>query len=258
MQNTNCSLVSLPNLGLKVIKNTLFSVPKEIDSLIIAFRFFNKLSRDDFDVLLILLHIFLNGKINDGLIYFNTNDILLFRGIKKIKQHSSEPSGYKKEVKNKIISSINNLDKMGIFHKIEYKKYNFAGYFDEMIMKDKRKTKISTKIIQYNHYKKPWHKDIGYFLAFFKYKKAEYATLQIKKILKYIRSDYSFLAPNEVRSRFEDVMDELAQGNVIENWHYQSIDEEFLNCKNWLYYWSLLSIKIDFKTLAYPPCFLNF
>lgn len=258
MQKQHLELFELPNIKLKVVKTNIFPSKNEIDSLIIINKFMNKLLRDDFDVLLILVHLFLNEKKDDGLIYFNTDDILSFRNLKKIKQIDSKPSGYKQTIREKIANSLSNIEKIGIFHKIEYKKFNFAGYFNESFCCDIRKIRIPVELLKYNPYKQPWHKDIGYFLAFYKYQKPQSSIIQIKKLLKNVKNNYSFLAPNEVRTRFEDVMDELAQDSIIENWHYKTIDEEFLGCKNWLYYWSLLSVKIDFKTLANPPCFLNF
>lgn len=256
MNNLQSGFFELPNFNLKVIKSSENNIDS-IDSILVLEKLNKIFSHIDFDVLLIISHIFLKCK-NDGFIYTNTDEILSYRGIKKIKQTSSKASGYKNNVREIIRKSLLSLKKTNIISVTEYKKFNFIICFNNFYFNDKRKIKIPSKILNYNPHKKPWHKDIGYFLTFYKYKKPGTSIIQIKKILKYIKKDYSFLAPNEIRIRFEDVMDTLAQENVIANWHYKNIDEDFLSCKNWLYYWQILSVKIDFDILAKPPSFLNF
>jgi hypothetical protein len=93
---------------------------------------------------------------------------------------------------------------------------------------------------------------------FLKFKKPNLSTLQISKILKEIKNDYTFLAPYKIRERLENTLDDLAHDNIINNWFYKSIDEEALLGKNWLFWWEKLSVKIDFEKSALLCDFLNF
>ncbi len=93
---------------------------------------------------------------------------------------------------------------------------------------------------------------------FLKSQKPNLSTLQISKILKEIKNDYTFLAPSKIRERFENTLDDLAKANIINNWFYKNIDEETLCGKNWLWWWERLSVKIDFEKPALLCDFLNF
>ncbi len=241
---------------LKVLKSHNYALLHEIDTFLFSKNFFKNFLREDIDILLILTHMHLNYA-KDGEIEVNTDDILNFRGIKKFVKKGGKSSGYKLSARKSVRSSLKRLAAGGHIDLKEYLKFQFSVHL-KFDFKKLDKIRLPLELLTYSPHKHPWHKDFGYFLMFFKFKKPNLSTLQISKILKEIKNDYTFLAPYKIRERFENTLDDLARANIINNWFYKNIDEEELTGKNWLWWWQRLSVKIDFKKPALLCDFLNF
>lgn len=256
----NAELLPLPNLNSKVQKANIENTPKHI-----LLPFFNTgeekssglydflsgkkilpYDTEEFDILIIIFHLFLTERKLDGLLYFNTDDILMLRGVKKNKALKNGFSGYKKDVRKRIDKKIKNLAKLKIFTVAGYKDFNFVLCFnDEYIEKIVSTKTLNQTILSLNPRTKSWHKAIGIFLSELKINTHNKSvTVQIKKILNRVNTGKLF--PFQIRNRFECVLDELIVMNIIKNWQYKNIDENELNSKNWLFFWQQLSVKITF------------
>ncbi len=241
---------------LKVLKSHNYALLHEIDTFLFAKNFFEDFLREDIDIFLILTHLHINYGTNNE-IEINTDDILNFRGIKKFAKKKGAPSGYKLSARKNVRASLKRLNAAGYIEFAEYLKFNFIVKL-KVDFKDFKKIRLPLKLVTYSPHKHPWHKDLGYFLMFFRFRKPNLSTLQISKILKEIKNDYTFLAPCKIRERFENTLDDLARAGIIDNWFYKNIDEEELAGKNWLWWWEKLSVKIDFEKSALMYDFLNF
>jgi len=230
-------------------------VNKKFDSILLNENIYNNLPHELFDIYLILIHFFLNKK--QEIITISANDILNFREIKQISHKNFRSSGFNKIVKEKIIALIISLEKLNLLKIIEKNNYILKIKLNENYLNDK-KIILPKKLLNFHPLKNSWHKDIGYYLSVYKQLKPKLNVIQIQKIMKIIKNNYCFLAPSRIRNRFENTMDELAQANIIQDWYYKNIDEDALNCKNWLWWWEKLSVKINFDILTQPTCFLNF
>jgi hypothetical protein len=200
---------------LKVLKCHNYVLPSEIDTFLFPKNFFKNLKREDIDIFLILTHLCLNYSSN-GESEINTDDILNFRGIKKFAKKNSTPSGYKLSARKNVRESLNRLLEAGYIEFRECVKFNFIVRLKNNF-KEFNKIRLPIKLLTYSPHKHPWHKDLGYFLMFLKFKKPNLSTLQISKILKEIKNDYTFLAPYKIRERLENTLDDLAHDNIINN-----------------------------------------
>ncbi len=251
-------LYQLPNLKRKTNKPNKYQHPNRISS----YTFLDNLSGKDYlkkilksdtityeivDCFLVLLHLHITERHNDNLIYCCCEDFLLFRGKENNFKLNNTKSGFKTSMKEKIRNSINFLDQNNIIEKIEYKNYNFAILLNEKIIRDIRnQTKISSHIINFNPKLKSWNKDLGLFLEIYKSNKTnKRSQVQVQKLMEQLDSNYSFLAPFQIRDRLEDILDEFVSLKIINGWQYKNIDENMLQGKNWLFYWKLLSIIFD-------------
>lgn len=249
-------LFPLPNLNSKILRPNVTFAPEYL-----YFPFFkggyslfeylqNKgmegFFGEEADILIIIFHLYLTGKKADGLLYFNTDDILILRGVRKNKALKNGMSGYKKEVRKRIDVKIKNLARMKIFTVVDYKDFNFVLCMDENIKNDIEKIIfINRGIVELNPLAKSWHKAIGIFLITLKYRqKTTVSNIQIKKFLNLV--NYKTLFPFQVRNRLEDTLDELSGLSIIRGWQYKNIDENELASKNWLFFWQQLSVKIRF------------
>lgn len=205
---------------------------------IYKFNFISEsLSLLDIDCLLILMHFHINKYEK-----FNCVDVAEFRGLKKISQSNGwKDSGYKKELKQKIENSISKLDALGLIKIIKVDPYSYI--FEDISLNKADKIKIPRTLLNFDPCRQAWHKYIGLFLCIYRSDLSD-CIIQVDKLLKTININYSFLAPNEIRSRFEDVMDDLSAQKIITGWHYKEIDEDELYCKRWINKWRYLSVKI--------------
>lgn len=249
-------LFPLPNLNSKILRSNINFAPEYL-----YFPFFkggyslieylqNKgmegFTGEECDVLIIIFHLYLTEKKEDGLLYFNTDDVLILRGVRKNKALKNGMSGYKREVRKRIDTKIKSLAKRGIFTVVDYKDFNFVLCMDEEIKDDIRESIfINRKITALNPLTKSWHKTIGIFLTTLKYRqKTGCVNIQIKKILNLV--NFTTLFPFQIRNRLEDALDELSFIGVIRGWQYKNIDENEMTSKNWLFFWQQLSLKIKF------------
>ncbi len=251
---TNNILPPVPNISLKIQRQTVKSAPEFLNFpqtkifKAVNFNFeeiFNTgFKSEETDVLIILFHLYLAGKEKDGLLYINTDDILFFRSIKKNR------AGYKRNTRQRIDKIIKKLETTGLFALCDYKEFNYILDFNQNYFEDIEKiVPVNQKLLRLNPGTKSWHKSIGLYLTFIKNNiTSPSCTIQIKKLLKIISASSSTktLFPFQIRQRFEDMMDELNFEGFFKGWHYKNIDEEIFNCKNWLYFWKLLSVKIIF------------
>lgn len=254
----SAELLPLPNLNSKIIRSNIENTPEYI-----LLPFFNSntgktcglkdflinqkippLDSEETDILIIIFHLYLTERKLDNLLYFNTDDILILRGIKKNKALKNGFSGYKKEVRKRIDEKIKNLANHKIFTIADYKDFNFVLCFNDKYIENIAFTgAISQKLLSLNPVSKSWHKAIGIFLSELKSNtKTNINSIQIKKLLNTVNTGKLF--PFQIRNRLETTLDELFQMNIIKGWQYKNIDENKLNSKNWLFFWQQLSIKI--------------
>jgi len=264
----NAELLPLPNMNSKILRANILTVPKNISLPFYkggksVVEYFEDKIKDfdpdceELDILLIIFHLYLTNKSLDGLLYFNTDDILILRGVKKNKALKNGSTGYKREVRERIRSKIFKLYSYKIFAMVDYKDFNFVLDFSEEFTKDIESTmEIDRKLLALNPYTKSWHKSIGLFLSFrahklkiaskrkgFEGKKTRCFEIQVRKILSKVKP---LSVPCKTRERFENALDELNACGVFKGWQYKNIDENELSSKNWLFFWHLLSVKILF------------
>ncbi len=263
-------LFPLPNLNFKILRPNIKVIPENLLVPVFCgdiqlFDFLEKigitgLKPEEFDILIIIFHLYFTDRKEDGFLYFNTDDILLFRGVKRNKALADGHCGYKKTVRERIDALLKHLAGFKIFTVVDYKDFNYVLYLhDEFTQNIDGSCLLSQKLLTLNPHSKGWHKSIGIHLSLsVACKKATdreimpkkdfarkmYITIQVKKLLKLV--SLGSLFPFQIRNRFEDVMDELCKMGIIKKWCYKNIDEEMLNSKNWLFFWKLLSVKIGF------------
>ncbi len=263
-------LFPLPNLNSKILRSNVEKAPEYLlvpffKGGLSLFDFLENagivgLKAEEIDILIIMFHLFFTDRKNDGFLYFNTDDILIFRGVRKNKALKNGLSGYKKIVRQRIDAIIKNLGSMKIFTVVDYKDFNYVVcFYDKFIQDIDGACFLSQKLLALNPHLKSWHKSIGMYLSILKstgkckmfsmddfktLKHRDCAIVQVKKLLKLV--SLGSLFPFQIRNRFEDVLDELCQIGIIQGWSYKNIDEEMLCSKNWLFFWRLLSIKVAF------------
>lgn len=240
----SAELIPLPNFKSKILRSTI-KTPKEL-ILVPVFQDFNflkllgKLETETFEILVLILSLYYQNRERDELLYFNTDDILILRSIKKSKMGKS---GYKRKVRERIKEKVLTLSKLKFFTVVNYKDFNFV-LSNDSLPQEPEFMPVKRKVFCLNLRKKSWHKRVFFLLNFLTFrKKKENFNLQIKKIFEILNPPD--LKPNETRERFENTLDELCCGGIIKSWHYLKIDENALNCKNWLRVWKSLSVRIS-------------
>ncbi len=244
----SAELIKIPNLNSKIQRSNIKTVPEFLQFPIFKTGYFDiskyPLKSEETDILIILFHLYYTEKEKDGLLYINTDDILTLRSVKKNK------AGYKKEVRDRIDKKIKNLEKIGIFTLIDYKRFNYILDFNKELFKNIEKTiYLNRKLAALNPVSKSWHKAIGLYLTILKNNiNSNSSNIQIKKLLNIVSktSSVDSLFPFQIRQKFENTMDELNAMKIFKGWHYKNIDEDILNSKNWLFFWKMLSVKIIF------------
>lgn len=241
MQNQSniVTLECLPKYNLKVVKSNKFIVPDFLNSV----KFKHNIQGLDLDVLLCTIHFYLNKKQSEKKIYFTTDDILELRRKKKTKNSKNSFGGYQSNMRNAVVKSFDYLQILGFIKIFQYKKYCFEAEINPIMLGYPR-VKINSKLLQFDPLLKKWHKAFTYFIELNKKKQPGKKTeIQIKKFLNTIEVSKN-LKKYEVRERFEEVLDDLVNKEIIQNWDYKKFDENLLLNKNWFQKWQLKSINI--------------
>lgn len=203
--------------------------------------FFHLLNLYDWDTLFILIHIYIKNNEHPSLIC--PDDILEFRKKQKIRS-GKFLGGYHKKQRQIVQQSFKKLSALKLIQ-IEKQDdiHNFKFVINKIGAQDA--TIINSKFLSYNPLKAAWEKQIGCYLSIQCAKKKCNFQIQISKLLEeiyYIPKSYH---PLKIREKFEQTLTNLVIEGVIQSWEYKKIDEDFLlECKNWLPYWKILSVKI--------------
>lgn len=239
MNSQNVILESLPKYNLKVVKSNKVTVPQFLDSV----KLKHNLQGLNLDVLLCVIHFYLNKDKNDEKIYFTTDDILELRGKKKTKNAKNACGGYQSNMRDATVKSLDFLQVLGFVKIHQYKKYYFEAEISSEILAAP-KIKINSKLLEFDPLLKRWQKNCAYFIELNKKNNfGKSKEIQIKKFLNTIEVS-KYLKKYEIQERFEQVLDELAGCGIIKKWAYQKFDNDLFLNKNWFQQWQLKSVKI--------------
>ncbi|MBE7705934.1 MAG: hypothetical protein E7Z91_01625 [Cyanobacteria bacterium SIG30] len=149
---------------------------------------------------------------------------------------------YKKISKNDFVKNILKLEEKGLIVLLnktedEFLKEEFdvlLPYFEAISYK------LPSKIFELNSKHKMWQKKIANFIYF-----NDKKFVKVKDLLNLVKEQFNVLKPSQIRLRLEDVLDDLRELKIIEDWEYRYIKEENLMNKNWFEKYKNLSVKFS-------------
>lgn len=176
------------------------------------------------------------SKNSDDKLIISCDDIMATRGLKKNPNANGRRGGFKKIEKEKIETALTLLNDFGLLHVTKFDNFKYIVSIPSKFDKLPRTT-IPRKIVEYNHKTHIWHRRIGLKLVQNKVNK-----IQVKELLKVISNLYKSFKPIQIRDKFERVLDDLCDDEIIKSWHYKNINENTMSGKNWLSKWENLTI----------------
>lgn len=172
----------------------------------------------------------------NGRMEISADDVLSVRGLLKNANSKGLRGGYKNHERLKVHQALRALNYLDMLVVTNVSGFNYQISIPHHL-RHIPKYNFPKKLVEYNYKTHLWQRRLGFCL-----RANKTAKIKVQKLFHEIEELCPSLRPAQIRDKFEEVLDYLASDGVIQDWHYEKIDENAMQGKSWIERWKKLHI----------------